>query len=242
MIKVFTLLSRKLKQSSLFSSEKSLVTPAFFGVIVLGFAWSYEGSWAVEFSRLKESMLNRYGSDSLQVYNSWESMMNAAKNARSEDKLKRVNEFFNRRMQWGPDQKVWGAEDYWATPLESLAKGAGDCEDFAIAKYFSLLAAGVPVSKLRMIYVKAQNLPGDANGEQAHMILAYYQEPDAEPLILDNLITDIRPASRRPDLQPVFSFNSEGVFLKDGSSTSGNVKNSRWLDLMKRAKDEGFGS
>jgi predicted transglutaminase-like cysteine proteinase len=115
-----------------------------------------------------------------------------------ESRLRAVNSFFNRSVQYRDDREIWGQIDYWASPLESLARGQADCEDYAIAKYFSLLASGVPGVKMRLVYVRAQL----AGSIQAHMVLAYYPQPDAEPLILDNLITDIRPASRRPDLAP----------------------------------------
>jgi len=63
----------------------------------------------------------------------------------------------------------------------SLASNGADCEDFSIAKYFALKELGVPIQRLRITYVKAVRL------NQAHMVLAYYPEPDAVPLILDNL-------------------------------------------------------
>ena len=75
------------------------------------------------------------------------------------------------------------------------------------------------------------------------MVLAYYAQPEAEPLVLDNLINDIRPASRRPDLVPVFSFNSDGVFTggaKETAPSAGTGRLSRWEDLLKRARAEGF--
>lgn len=171
-------------------------------------------------------------------------MLHDNQSAADLEKLRRVNEFFNRRVQFGDDQQIWGKSDYWATPMETLAKGAGDCEDFAIAKYFSLLSLGIPVQQLRLIYVKAR-IGGPASTlQQAHMVLAYYASPDAEPLVLDNLITEIRAASRRPDLQPVFSFNSEGVFAGAASNAAagpGGISGiSRWQELLQRAHAEGF--
>ena len=98
--------------------------------------------------------------------------------------------------------------------------------------------------KLRLIYVRAKTGTADASPTQAHMVLAYYAQPDAEPLVLDNLIGEIRPASRRPDLVPVFSFNSDGVFTgvsgKDTKPAAGVGRLSRWEDLLKRARLEGF--
>jgi len=161
-----------------------------------------------------------------------------------DDKLKRVNEFFNRHMAFVENKEVWGKDDYWATPLESLAKMKGDCKGYVIAKYFALLELNIPVKQLRLIYVKAQIGAAESNLQQAHMILAYYPTPEAEPLILDNLITEIRPASRRPDLSPIFSFNSDGVFVgvtghaQMGPGGVGQL--SHWADLLQRAHAEGF--
>ena len=155
------------------------------------------------------------------------------------DKLKALNTFFNRQIQFQGDQETWGAVDYWASPMELLNRGQGDCEDYAIAKYFSLIATGVSPAKMRMVYVRAQ-LGGTV---QAHMVLAYYPEPSAEPLILDNLITELRPASRRPDLAPVFSFNAEGLWQGVGTSSAGGdpvSRLSRWRDVLSKAKAEGW--
>jgi hypothetical protein len=74
------------------------------------------------------------------------------------------------------------------------------------------------------------------------MVLAYYASPGAEPLILDNLIGELRPASRRPDLAPVFSFNSDGLWQGTGSQTAGDplARMSRWREVLTKARAEGF--
>ena len=65
-------------------------------------------------------------------------------NGLSEDEqLRRVNEYFNRRIRFAEDSAVWSQPDYWATPLETIARGAGDCEDFVFAKYFTLRELGI---------------------------------------------------------------------------------------------------
>lgn len=187
--------------------------------------------------------LQRYGGAE-SVFRDWRQLIEDSKSLEARDKLKRINEFFNRKLLFLDDIKVWGQTDYWATPLETLAKGQGDCEDFTIAKYFTLLSAGMPNEQLRLIYVKARIGGPASNVTQAHMVLAWYETPDAEPLLLDNLITDIRPASRRPDLQPVFSFNSMGIWAnpiaKGVPSSTGVGRLTRWQDLLNRAKAEGF--
>jgi predicted transglutaminase-like cysteine proteinase len=174
----------------------------------------------------------------------WQKLLHDAKDLPINDKLKRINEFFNRHITFGEDIDVWGQEDYWATPMESLSKGKGDCEDYVIAKYFVLRELNVPDQQLRLIYVKARIGGPDSTVQQAHMILAYYPSPDVEPLVLDNLITDIRPASRRPDLQPIFSFNSQGIYAGVAANSAvgpgGVGRLSRWADLLQRAHAEGF--
>jgi predicted transglutaminase-like cysteine proteinase len=167
-------------------------------------------------------------------------LLQAAK-ADEEQRLALINQFFNRRIIFRDDTEVWGQIDYWASPLETLNKGEGDCEDYAIAKYFSLVATGMPVAKLRLVYVRAQ-MGGPGGQVLAHMVLAYYREPNAEPLILDNLIGEVRPASRRPDLAPVFSFNSEGLWQGVGGISAGDpvTRLSRWRDVLNKVQAEGF--
>ncbi|MGP1675586.1 MAG: transglutaminase-like cysteine peptidase [Burkholderiales bacterium] len=120
--------------------------------------------------------------------------------------LNSVNEFFN-GVTYVSDQAQWRVEDYWASPAEMLASNGADCEDYSIAKYFALKELGVPIERLRITYVKAVRL------NVAHMVLAYYSAPSADPLILDNLEHWVRPASERDDLVPVYSFNDEDVLL-----------------------------
>ncbi len=185
----------------------------------------------------------RYGG-AASMFRDWRQLIDDSRALGTQDKLRRINEFFNRKIQFVDDIQVWGQTDYWATPIETLAKGRGDCEDFTIAKYFTLRDAGMSNEQLRLIYVKARIGGPASNVTQAHMVLAYYPEPDAEPLILDNLITDIRPASRRPDLQPIFSFNSQGIWASPNASgvpgATGVGRLTRWQDLLNRAKAEGF--
>jgi predicted transglutaminase-like cysteine proteinase len=146
--------------------------------------------------------------------------------------LRRVNTFFN-QVPFISDLQHWGVEDYWATPVEFLGSFGGDCEDYSIAKFLSLKELAIPVGNLRITYVRAKNL-----GE-SHMVLAYYATPEAEPLILDSLIGDIRPASQRPDLEPVYSFNDEDLWLPDGTNRKGGSTQVRlWRELLERLARE----
>ncbi len=199
-------------------------------------------AYALDMSRVQETFQKMGGRP--QALLDWQKLLRDSKDLPVAEKLKRVNEFFNRHIAFGEDIDVWGQEDYWATPMESLSKGRGDCEDYVIAKYFVLRELNVPDKQLRLIYVKARIGGQDSTVQVAHMVLAYYATPDTEPLVLDSLITDIRPASRRTDLQPVFSFNSEGIYAGvagDAQAGPGGVgRLSRWADLLQRAHAEGF--
>lgn len=172
----------------------------------------------------------------------WQKMHNAAGNAPETTKITVVNRFFNQRIRFTDDTVVWGQTDYWATPLEILHKGAGDCEDYAIAKYFTLLALGIPPTRLRLTYVRAAMNRDGAVTFIPHMVLAYYPQPGREPLVLDNLVESIQPASARPDLRPVFSFNTEGLWEQVGgtASTVPLDRLSPWRDLLQRVRSEGF--
>lgn len=193
-----------------------------------------------------EQAAQRQGSAAVLGLKALQAVLSRAVDQDDEARLDAVNQFFNRRIQFRSDQEVWGQADYWASPIELLEKGHGDCEDYVIAKYFSLLAMGMPTAKLRLVYVRAQ-LGGVGGAVQAHMVLAYYpansaSAPSVEPLILDNLISDIRPASRRPDLTPVFSFNSDGLWQGVSGPPDGDplVRLSRWREVMSKARNEGF--
>jgi predicted transglutaminase-like cysteine proteinase len=145
--------------------------------------------------------------------------------------LQTVNSFFN-RIPFLSDIAHWGAEDYWATPAELSASNGGDCEDYSLAKYFLLRELGVPVERLRITYVKAVKI------NQAHMVLAYYATPGAEPLILDNLDNEVQLASRRPDLVPVYSFNDEDVVLVSDSRRASSLQIRAWRDLLQKLEAE----
>ena len=167
---------------------------------------------------------------------SWNNLISAGQSLTEEEKLAQVNSFVNRAISYDTDSSIWGANEYWATPAEALIRGQGDCEDYAIAKFFTLTRMGVPGNKLRLSYVKA------LGRNQAHMVLAYYATPNSEPLLLDNLKPQIKPASQRKDLLPVYAFNNEGIYL----ATSPQKKSkqspqllSRWNDVRERAVADG---
>lgn len=214
-----TLITKRILASSLLALGLTALFPVF----------------GLDFDKVQQSVMSRFGPGPTTVFREWQQLLGDGRSGSESDKLRKANDFFNRRITFDDDITIWGQSDYWATPLETIGRGRADCEDFSIAKYYSLLEMGIPVAKLRLVYVKA-NLNGT---QQAHMVLAYYASPSAEPLVLDNLITDIRPASRRTDLSPIFSFNSAGLWQGTGNQSS-KSNLSRWQDLLQRARAEGF--
>lgn len=194
---------------------------------------------AVDVQKIQRSWLTKFGAESSQLAAEWGRLITDLALLSEADKLRRVNDFVNQRISFEDDTVVWGQKDHWATPGELFSRGRGDCEDYTIAKYYSLREAGMSASKLRLVYVRAMQ---SVNGEQqiqAHMVLAYFSAATSEPVILDNLVPLILPASKRADLVPVFSFNSNGLWLGTGNQSSRNSL-SRWQDLVQRAQLEGF--
>lgn len=168
----------------------------------------------------------------------WQALALSLNSHSERDKLDRVNQFFNRIPQ-KEDEDHWGVRDYWATPFELLISNGGDCEDYAIAKYFALRLAGVPVAKLRITYVRAYL--ERTREVQSHMVLTYYASPGADPLVLDNLIDDIRPAAQRTDLTPTYAFNAEGLWSakqRSGGRLGDASQIALWNDLLAKIQRE----
>lgn len=221
------------------ASAHTILARALPFIVAAGLVIFSAGAW--DFSQLEQLARLRYGPTTERLTQDLGRVLAEARGRSEADKLKRVNDFFNRRLRFASDQEIWGQEDYWATPLEFIGKGAGDCEDFSIAKYFSLRQLGVSKEKLRLTYVRARIGGPSSRISQAHMVLTYYPTPDAEPLVLDNLIGSIRPASSRPDLTPVYSFNTDGVYTGSGARPAAPVERlSRWKDLLAKMQAEGM--
>ena len=173
----------------------------------------------------------RFGSEAGNRLMAWQQFIRDDRSATEGEKLEKVNRFFN-RLTFVSDAIHWQKRDYWATPVEFLASNGGDCEDFALAKYFTLKILGVPEEKMNLTYVKAWKL------NQSHMVVTYYATPGAEPLVLDNLIDQIQPGSRRTDLLPVYSFNGSGLWLAQergrGNLVGKSDRLKLWNELLER--------
>ncbi len=121
--------------------------------------------------------------------------------------VEQTNYYFNQfNYQYDVDSK--GKEDYWKTTSEFILEDGGDCEDFALTKYFHLVDLGVDKNKFRFYYVYVL----DTNAY--HMVLGYSETADSEPLLLDNMSTEVIEKSKRKDLLVISSFNDNGYFVE----------------------------
>lgn len=177
----------------------------------------------------------KYGDEAGKRVESWRSLMQDNHDTGEVEKLKLVNDFFN-QIPYQSDAILWDQKDYWATPLELLVREGGDCEDYSIAKYFTLKEMGVADEKLRIMYVKSVEL------NQSHMVLTYYPNPSAIPKVLDNLNPQLLSASSRLDLTPVYSFNADGLWLAKslgkGKKVGSSKRLSLWQEVKKRMRQE----
>lgn len=224
------------RRNAIRATQPSWLRRLLLACLLAGAAIS-QANW--DFGLILQKAEQRYGNLGLAKgrIEAWDDLINSNLGKSESELLQTTNRFFNRQLRFVDDSQNWRQNDYWASPIEALVKGAGDCEDYAIAKYFTLRRLGVPSEKLRITYVKALRY------NQAHMVLTYYATPSAMPLVLDNLISEIRPASQRKDLLPVYAFNAEGLYLPGaagGKRASDSKKLSRWQDLLKKMKSEGF--
>lgn len=131
------------------------------------------------------------------LYNQWLQIVERTKNASTMDKAKAVTVFFN-RWPYRTDLDIYKVADYWATPAEFLAN-SGDCEDYAITKFYALIKLGVDPESMRIVALR------DTIRNLAHAILVVYMNDDA--YILDNLTDLVLTHKRYQHYWPQYSVN-----------------------------------
>lgn len=180
-----------------------------------------------------EFLHTSYNKRSINRISLWERLLiEPDSNGQSElDLLEEVNTFFNSQIKYRLDRETWRLNDYWATPFEALAKGKGDCEDYAIAKYITLVKLGIPEAKLRFMYVTA------LDWNEPHMVLIYLRN-EGLPLVLDNINPTIQSADKRTDLEPIYSFNANGFWMASQGGLGGQVAGRKgvpkWTSVLDR--------
>lgn len=226
--------TQSLRRRLLNSQQKILLA-----LILLFGSTGYAISEAVlDFNRFYQSIYAQYGEQRSRLAKTWQNTIDQVQHMPVRQKLQEVNNFVNKVVRYQSDISNNRVKDHWSSLGETFGKGVGDCEDYAIAKYVTLRLAGVADKHLRLIYVKSYY----GGRTQAHMVLGYYPTPNAMPLILDNLKSEVQPANQRNDLRPVFSFNSRGLWAGLSQSTTSNpmARLSRWQQVVSKLKQEGI--
>ena len=194
----------------------------------------------IDMTRIKTNYITTY--QNTELFTKWTELVEDTTLRSHKEQLNNVNTFFNQHIKKVTDMDYYHKADYWATPLQTLDAQAGDCEDFAIAKYFTLLLTGIPEEKLALMYVKYGIY------QQAHMVLAYTQL-DGSYLILDNIKPNITQLEERPDLQVVYMITASNIIasVELTDSTLQRMQSLHilslkvsWNNMMFRASDEGF--
>jgi predicted transglutaminase-like cysteine proteinase len=121
-----------------------------------------------------------------------------------------VNVAVNRCVSYALDPPSAPGADVWSTPFETLARGTGDCEDFAIAKFYLLVASGVPLEGVRLLYA-IYRWPDRSAPSLPHLVTVAGW-PLADPGVLDCINPLVVPLSRRDDLDPIFSFDRSAIW------------------------------
>ena len=153
---------------------------------------------------LRRTCQNLYGDRALIRVDALLSLMHELQDAEELVKLEKVNKFFN-QLLYVSDSRTWNRKEYWASRLEFLGKGQGDCEDYAVAKYLTLKQLGVE----EVFLTYAIMTPS----EERHLLVIYKGELGYS--YLDNYNQEIKAVHERIDFVPVYAFNEDTAFVQD---------------------------
>lgn len=180
----------------------------------------------------------RFGPEAVARILAWNKLIDSNRNKPVTEKLKLVNDFFN-RVPIRNETELWG-HIHWSTPFEMLTRNAGSHADHVIGKYVTLEAMDISVDQLQITHVHSS-----AMIDSTYMVLTYRSEPRAIPLVLDTVNGEILPADKREDLFPEDSINDNGLWLsntqRDGradaqTEASGHIE--LWNEMNNRMDQE----
>lgn len=140
-------------------------------------------------------------------FKNYSNLIKNSKNFSIFKKLNYTNLFFNKFLPT-LDKNGSQIDDHWLTQKEFIFKGYGDCEDYAIAKYFTLLNLGLKKENLFLCVTKTNNY----SGASFHMILLYVKNKRKSALVLDNLSSKVVLLKKRKKLHPIFAFNETSTY------------------------------
>lgn len=149
--------------------------------------------------RAVDRALYEHGSPAVTRFKAWEALVNLNQDATEREKLTLVNDFFNFNVVYTPDNAHGGPTDYWQSPLETVARGKGDCDDYAMAKYLTLRMLGIPADRVEVAVVKHVPLGMHA--------VTLVRDAHGAPWVLDNMESDPLRTPARGELIPVLAAN-----------------------------------
>ena len=114
-----------------------------------------------------------------------------------------INRAINLAIIPTSDLVQWGVVDRWSAPLETFTTRRGDCEDYAIAKYVALQAAGVAPEDIELVVVR------NTDTSENHAVVAVWL--DGTWVILDNRRLALVPAREIRRATPLFVIDEQGV-------------------------------
>lgn len=168
---------------------------------------------------------------SLDYYYRWQQLMQAD---HGQDELALVNKVdrFVNRADYRTDQARFARDDVWSAPDEFFSQGEGDCEDFAIAKYFTLIALGVPMKRLQLVYGKLTDT------DTEHMLLRYLPPHSDTALLLDNMTPTATAEHVRTDFRAIYQFDHQHLWLiRNGAPVlagPGTLNTPQWQRVLQR--------
>ncbi len=138
-----------------------------------------DGSFEIP-DEIKLAAQTRVGKRARARLQAWEDLINHLQSASEWVKVETVNKFFNQQIKASKEANEIQGYDYWQSPIETLARGLGDCDDYAVAKYISLRMLGISAEQLRLSVVAQPNVG-------KHAVLLFFSNQEQEPWVLDNL-------------------------------------------------------
>ena len=168
----------------------------------------------------------------------FEALVGAARALDFRRRVTFINVAVNRRIEYVADPVSASGADVWSTPCETLARGAGDCEDFAITKFFLLLASGSPRRGVRLLYALYRRVDLQA-APMPHLVVVA-QWPLVDPPVMDCINPMLIALSRRDDLQPVFSFDQSAIWQRVDAVPMSPERSGirRWRTTLARTRQQ----
>lgn len=166
----------------------------------------------ISFSFSTEFYLNPYFKNKLQkdtksyyIINDYIKFLNSISSLNKEEQIEKVNRYVNAIVP-KDDAYNYKNEEYWATPYEFFSRGGGDCEDYVIAKKYTLILLGHSRKNMYFTVVKEKYIGRD------HMVLGLHVKNDNTFKVLDNLSRKVLSLNKRIDLKPIFLFNDDNFY------------------------------